>query len=125
MRIRLGLALAMAAAISSPAAASGHDVGKKPPGQFDYYVLALTWVPGFCATNHKTPGECHKGLTFALHGLWPQLDGGNWPSNCGTVMLSASDKQASKGVFADDSMVQHEWSKHGTCSGLKASDYFA
>jgi ribonuclease T2 len=122
--MQLGVALALAAAIGSPAAAAGHDVGKKPPGQFDYYVLSLSWVPGFCATNHKTPAECHKGLAFALHGLWPQLNGGNWPSNCSTAPLSAADKQAAQGVFADDSMAPHEWSKHGTCSGLQPAAYF-
>jgi ribonuclease T2 len=125
MRILLGAALAIAAATGSPAAAAGHDVGHKPPGQFDYYVLSLSWVPGFCATNHKTPGECHKNLAFALHGLWPQLDGGNWPSNCSSVGLSASDKAAGQGVFADDSMMPHEWAKHGTCSGLQPPAYFA
>jgi ribonuclease T2 len=125
MKIQLGVALALAAAIGSPAAAAGHDVGKKPPGQFDYYVLSLSWVPGFCATNHSSPGECHKNLVFALHGLWPQLNGGNWPSNCSTVALSASDKAAGQGVFADDSMIPHEWAKHGTCSGLQPPAYFA
>lgn len=114
----LGVALATSAQ-------AGHDLGKKPPGQFDYYVLALSSVPGFCATNTKTPGECHKGLTFALHGLWPQDNGGDWPSNCSAAALTPADQQAARGVFADDSMVAHEWPKHGTCSGLKPADYFA
>lgn len=123
--MRIAAALVIAGAIAPAAQASGHDVGRKPPGQFDYYVLSLSDVPGFCATNTKAPGECRKGLTFALHGLWPQLDGGDWPSNCSQVALSAADRKAAQGVYADDSMVSHEWSKHGTCSGLKPADYFA
>ena len=109
-----------------PALASGHDVGKKPPGQFDYYVLSLSSAPGFCAANpKKTPAECKKGLTFALHGLWPQFEDGDYPTNCSAAKLTATDLKAAKGVFADDSMVAHEWPKHGTCSGLQPADYFA
>ena len=73
MNIRRLVALTFASFLSfgcGVAACAGDDVGGRPPKSFDYYVLALTWVPGFCA-GHGSDQECSKGLGFALHGLWP------------------------------------------------------
>ena len=107
------------------AEAAGHDIGARSPGQFDYYVLSLTWVPGFCSL-HRTPiAECERGLGFALHGLWPQLNGGDYPTYCSTITLSADDITRYGGLYADPSLIAHEWPKHGTCSGLAPAAYFA
>ncbi len=55
---------------------SGND---SVAGHFDYYVLALTWLPAFCE-QHPDLAECsfatHSSDAFAarhliLHGLWP------------------------------------------------------
>ena len=64
MRIA-AVALILATALGPPAAArDGGDVGPRAPGTFDYYVLSLTWVPGFCATRND-PLECGRGLAPA------------------------------------------------------------
>jgi ribonuclease T2 len=104
-------------------AQSGVDLGPQPPGQFDFYVLSLTWVPGFCAT-HSDPEECVRDLGFALHGLWPESLSG-YPSNCSTDALPEDARTAYAGLFPSAHMIDHEWSKHGTCSGLAASGFFA
>ena len=52
------------------------------PGQFDYYVLALSWSPSYCAgeAGQNDQQQCAPGRRFAfvVHGLWPQYNKG-WP----------------------------------------------
>jgi ribonuclease T2 len=122
-RLLTPLLLALAMIAGTRAAAAG-DVGPRPPGAFGYYVLTLTWVPSFCAHRGSDP-ECSKGLGFALHGLWPQLAGGAWPSDCSGRWLTPSERVRFVAAYPDPSMVDHEWAKHGTCSGLAPADYFA
>ena len=124
---RLGLAafaaLALAAVGPPPCAAQGHDLGPKPPGSFDYYVLSLSWAPGFCATHHD-PQECGHGVGFALHGLWPQFENGDYPTTCSQVALTPAVQQKYAAIYASPSLIVHEWPKHGTCSGLSPDAYF-
>ena len=48
------------------------------PGQFDFYVLALSWSPSFCQDSEergRNGGEqCStaRPYSFVVHGLWPQ-----------------------------------------------------
>lgn len=105
--------------------AADRDVGSRPPGTFDYYVLSLSWVPGFCATHRGQTAECSKGLGFALHGLWPQLNDGDYPTDCDVVALTQSEVRDYRGLYASPSLIAHEWRKHGTCSGLQPPAYFA
>jgi ribonuclease T2 len=122
-RLLIPFVLVMAM-VAGPGLARAGDVGPRPPGAFDYYVLTLTWVPGFCAHRHGD-AECSKQLGFALHGLWPQLEGGDYPSSCSNVALAPQDRAQFAGVYPDPSMIDHEWPKHGTCAGLAPADYFA
>jgi ribonuclease T2 len=123
-RLLIPFMLVMAVVAQPPASAAAGDVGARPPGAFDYYVLTLTWVPAFCA-RRRGDVECSKRLGFALHGLWPQLNGGDYPSSCSATALTARDRDRFAGVYPDPSMIDHEWPKHGTCSGLAPADYFA
>ena len=52
-------------------------------GQFDFYVLALSWSPGFCENSGSRSRQCDSGsgLGFVTHGLWPQHEQG-YPSFC-------------------------------------------
>jgi ribonuclease T2 len=93
------------------------------PGQFDFYLLNLSWSPEFCAT-HATSPECGRHLGFVVHGLWPQNDDGNYPENCSQAP-GPSDPQADTDIMPTVGLVEHEWATHGTCSGLNATDYFA
>lgn len=102
-------------------AATQHDGA---PGQFDYYALALSWSPAFCAT-HTDPNQCATGrqLGFVLHGLWPQYAKG-YPQDCSTQPLSAQDRARYAPLYPAPTLIVHEWSKHGTCSGLAPAAYF-
>lgn len=122
-RLLIPLVLVMAM-LGRPQAALTADVGPRPPGAFDFYVLTLTWVPSFCA-HRRGDVECSKHLGFALHGLWPQLEGGDYPSACSNVALTPQQRAQFGGVYPDPSMIAHEWPKHGTCAGLAPADYFA
>jgi ribonuclease T2 len=118
------LSATLAALAMGGAAQAAKDVGPRAPGSFDYYVLSFSWVPGFCA-SHRSDPECAKHLGFALHGLWPELEGGDYPSDCSQAALTSAERRRFADVYPDASMLEHEWPKHGACSGLSAADYFA
>jgi len=54
-------------------------------GDFDYYLLSLSWSPTWCALegDARNAPQCAPGrdLGWVLHGLWPQYEEG-WPSWC-------------------------------------------
>jgi ribonuclease T2 len=93
------------------------------PGQFDFYLLNLSWSPEFCAAHPDSP-ECARRLGFVVHGLWPQNDNGDYPQHCSHAP-GPSDPQSDTDIIPTVSLVEHEWQTHGTCSGLAANDYFA
>jgi ribonuclease T2 len=104
--------------------------GGEASGQFDYYVLSLSWAPNWCALTGDARGdpECDKrGLTFTLHGLWPQYDGGGYPSDCHTTARDPSRQAtaAMEDIMGSDGLAWHEWKTHGRCSGLSAEAYLA
>ncbi len=103
---------------------SRKDKQRGQAGEFDYYLLALSWSPTFCLT-HAGNAQCTgKGYGFVLHGLWPQYTRGGWPQNCAPLTpLSAEQRQQGLTLFATATLMEHEWKKHGTCSGLGASAY--
>jgi ribonuclease T2 len=96
-------------------------------GQFDYYLLSLSWAPTYCLTHGDDGAECsNKGYGFVLHGLWPQYDGGGYPENCAT-QFELTSQAAAKGrtIYPSEHLMSHEWQTHGTCSGVSALDYFS
>ncbi|MBL9007300.1 MAG: ribonuclease T2 [Myxococcales bacterium] len=110
----------------------GPVAGGHVPGQFDYYVLSLSWSPQFCATRGKQARpddpQCGVGVAFGfvLHGLWPQYSARGYPESCtvGTAP-DATLVQRMLRIMPSPRLVQHEWQKHGTCSGLSPERYFA
>jgi ribonuclease T2 len=93
------------------------------PGQFDYYAVSLSWSPSYCAT-HRDPEQCGRGMGFVLHGLWPQHEAG-YPESCSTEKLPGAVRGTYASLYPSPKMIGHEWSKHGTCSGLDPAGYFA
>lgn len=104
------------------------DTGK--PGQFDYYVLALSWSPNWCAREGDARGsdqcDARHDHGWVLHGLWPQYHRG-WPSYCKTSDRPPSRRMttAMADISGSAGLAWHQWKKHGTCSGLSAADYYA
>ena len=97
-------------------------------GNFDFYLLSLSWSPGFCATpaGQNDPGQCAPGrkFSFVLHGLWPQYEQSGWPEDCSTDSMDPAMAQKMINIMPSEKLIRHEWSKHGTCSGLSSAEYF-
>src|SRR5688500_8715794 len=74
---------AAAAADSTPAA---RDASREAApatvagGNYDYFVMALSWSPTWCLGHPQDRGQCDgRGYGFILHGLWPQYERGGGP----------------------------------------------
>jgi len=101
---------------------TGHDRA----GEFDYYLLSLSWSPSYCAGNGEQ-GQCARRYAFVLHGLWPQFERG-WPQDCpspdhGFVPRPVAERMLD--IMPSDRLIFHTYRKHGTCSGLGVDGYFA
>lgn len=112
------LVLALAAAAAGGARA----------GRFDYYVAALSWLPGWCAIEGSARDDdrcAGGGAGFALHGLWPQHEAG-WPEFCRSPHPDATraETAAAAVLYGSAALAWYQWQKHGSCSGLSARDYF-
>lgn len=93
------------------------------------YTLALHWSPQLC----RQPGadddlRCRRGnrFGFTLHGLWADGVGKSWPQYCAPApLLSDAVVRANICVIPSAQLLQHEYAKHGTCTGRAPADYFA
>ncbi len=109
------------------------DRRQNTPGQFDFYLLVLSWSPSYCVAAHerapdRAPDQQCAGrpFSFVVHGLWPQYEKG-FPSFCevpaprlnGNIVGSMLD------LMPSPRLIFHEWDRHGTCSGLSQQAYFA
>ncbi|WP_426034165.1 ribonuclease T2 family protein [Cypionkella sp. TWP1-2-1b2] len=126
-QLALGIAAICFGAIllNSPAHAQGEKAG-----DFDYYVMSLCWSSNWCALTGDNRGDpqcdAGRGLTWTLHGLWPQDESG-YPSDCRTVQSdpNRSDSAQMADIMGGAGLAFHEWKKHGRCSGLSAKSYYA
>ena len=65
-------------------------------------------------------------MGLVVHGLWPQYNNGKWPQDCAsTPPVSSAIVNQMLPIMPGSSLIQHEWAKHGTCSGLAVDQYFA
>lgn len=92
--------------------------------KFDYYLLTLSWSPEYCH-GHTSPTQCasDKHFGFVVHGLWPEYRTGSGPEHCGT-QPGLTNPASMLDIMPDLGLIQHEWTTHGTCSGLSADEYF-
>jgi ribonuclease T2 len=109
-----------------------HGVAKadgEKAGDFDYYVMALSWSSNWCALegDDRDDPQCDRGrgVTWIVHGLWPQYESG-WPAYCRTAERDPSRGQtaAMADIFGGAGSAFYQWKKHGRCAGLPADDYF-
>jgi ribonuclease I len=121
-------------------------------GQFDSYVFSLQWAAAFCEGKpnlpecaDRTPGRFSlKNLT--IHGLWPDKDNDashsygycgvdaatqaldRAPTWCRMPALNLSSRTMSRVdeimPGAASCLQNHEWYKHGSCSGYSQDEYY-
>lgn len=112
--------------------ALAQDRRQGEPGQFDFYVLALSWSPSYCeAAQARAPDrapdqQCGgRPFAFVVHGLWPQYERG-FPSYCRVPAprLDHAVVGSMLDLMPSPRLIFHEWDQHGTCSGLSSHAYF-
>src|SRR6266542_3013147 len=125
------LLISLALVVVSAGMAFAQDRRQNAPGEFDFYVLALSWSPSFCeaaaerGNSGRSQVQCERPYSFVVHGLWPQYERG-FPEYCQrpsprldrNIMTSMLDLMPAPGL------IFNEWDKHGTCSGLGTRAYF-
>lgn len=113
------------------AAATLATTESTPLSKFDFYLLATQWIPGWCEVGSGKSGAnlddlraCQQQVNRPLmfHGLWPESNNGTYPSFCSLVPKLDPSKLTFVNPFKNylnnsDSFLDHEWNKHGTCSG--------
>jgi ribonuclease T2 len=116
----------------------------------DYFMLALSWSPGFCDSQRRR-GEVSKKAAFQcaesnhfgwiVHGLWAQSAN---PGTCEDISVTPPRKtemhpRYCKGnlpklapseilpymcMQPGEALLQGEWEKHGACDFDTATQYF-
>lgn len=111
---------------------------KKANKSFDFFYFVQQWPGSFCDTSKGCcfPVTGEPGAEFGIHGLWPNRNDGTWPASCTNEEFDESEfkdvlanMNTDWGTLAcssshNEDFWEHEWSKHGTCSGLSQHDYF-
>lgn len=110
--------------------AEGGREEETAPGDFDYFLLALSWSPSFCAAPGMAEREAMqcggRPYAFVVHGLWPQHERG-WPESCPSTQARDADDgtvEAMLDLMPSPSLIQHQWDKHGVCTGQSPDAYF-
>ncbi|MDF3811721.1 MULTISPECIES: ribonuclease T2 [Rhodopseudomonas] len=120
-------------ALLLPGGAAALDRRQNAPGEFDFYVLSLSWSPSYCAKaaergSHSRAQQIQCGgrpYSFIVHGLWPQYERG-FPDFCErpAPRLSRDIMTSMLDLMPAPGLVYSQWDKHGTCSGLGQRAYF-
>ncbi|HEY2245948.1 MAG TPA: ribonuclease T, partial [Bradyrhizobium sp.] len=75
--VRIPLFLLSLAALAASFPAAAQDRRQNTPGEFDFYVLSLSWSPSFCEGAEERGGggrsqqaQCGgRPFSFVVHGL--------------------------------------------------------
>ena len=117
-----------AAAIALLLTGAGPGLAADRAGDFDFYVLSLSWSPSYCQNaDRPDPSQCDvPPRGFVVHGLWPQYESG-YPQYCESGQprrVQRSTLTAVADIMPSSGLAQYQWEKHGICSGLRQERYF-
>ena len=130
-RARSTVLLCSAFLVVSAIGASAQDARQNTPGEFDFYVLSLSWSPSYCEAGAERTGrapeqQCgERPYSFVVHGFWPQYEKG-FPEYCQrpAPRLDRNTVASMLDLMPAPRLIFHEWDRHGTCSGLAPRAYF-
>jgi ribonuclease T2 len=126
------LLISLALLFISAGVAAAQDRRQNAPGEFDFYVLSLSWSPSFCEAAQergnagRSQMQCGgRPYSFVVHGLWPQYERG-FPDYCQrpSPRLDRNIMTGMLDLMPAPGLIFNEWDKHGTCSGLGPRGYF-
>ncbi len=132
LRVVLAAFTLILAAALLPGLAAAQDRRQNQPGQFDFYVLSLSWSPSYCeaaaerAPDQAPPPECTQRTSpFVVLGLWPQYEKG-FPEFCQQPAppLDRSAVSSMLDLMPAPRLIFNDWDRHGSCSGLSPHAYF-
>jgi ribonuclease I (enterobacter ribonuclease) len=125
------------------ASASSKSLEPRRNGDFAHYTFALTWQPGYCATDEGCAAGQPRDVLIGLHGLWASrprglIEGGVsapewWRRGCDLYHhserappLSPATRDTLMRVMPHlpDSLLTHEYDKHVQCFGFDAETFF-
>lgn len=117
-------------------------IGQNAKAPVDYYMLALSWSPGFCDVQREKYGnqlpssaqyqcDLNRAFGWVVHGLWPQNANArsvaDQPRFCQGDLpaLPQSVMEPYLAMSPGAKLLQGEWEKHGSCAFNSAEQYFA
>lgn len=100
----------------------------------DYYALSISWSPFHCSDpkikenpNHSFQCSLNK-FSFVVHGLWGQnskaVGKNGQPRNCSRSLVSDQIIKETLCIVPGVKLIQDQWQKHGSCTGMNESQYF-
>ena len=132
VRFAVRALLAVSILTASMGLGRAQDQRQNQPGQFDFYLLSLSWSPSFCAAaaergEGRAPAQqCGvRPYSFVVHGLWPQYERG-FPEYCQVPAprLDHGTVSSMLDLMPAPHLIFNEWDRHGTCSGQSPTAYF-
>ncbi len=130
--VKLAVAAAASVFLAAASAVPAQELRQNEAGQFDFYVLSLSWSPSCraAAAERRSTGapslQCRaRPYSFIVHGLWPQYVKG-FPEYCQvpSPRLNRGIVSSMLDLMPAPHLIFNEWDKHGTCSGLAPRAYF-
>eukprot|EP00904_Undaria_pinnatifida_P003208 jgi/Undpi1/12889/HiC_scaffold_7.g02555.m1 len=115
------------------------------PGDFGLYIFAMSWKAEWCYHQIYPGCKAPRGFwedNLTIHGLWPDYGDGTYPTTCTKEaydhdrVVNAVGLDVLETMWPNiqvpenagtkyDSFWEHEWTKHGTCTGLTQEAYFS
>jgi ribonuclease T2 len=114
--------------------AAAQDRRQNAPGEFDFYVLSLSWSPSFCeaaserGNSSRGSSDPVRGSAVLLRRAWAVAAiRARLPRTIASVHRRGSIAMSMASMLdlmPAPGLIYSEWDKHGTCSGMGARGIF-
>src|SRR5258707_207961 len=126
LRSSISLGLLAFAALAGAGTISAQDRRQNAPGEFDFYVLSLSWSPSFCEAASERGGggrsqiQCGgRGFFFRVAGVWPPYEHGlSGYFQRPAPPLDPNIMSSMLGLMPAPGLIFAAWGNPATCSRL-------